>query len=135
MRGSIKQRSKGSWSLIVSLGYQRDPVMGLRKKKQKWSTFRGTKKEAQAQLTELLRSANRGEYVERSKTTVGEWLTEWLEKAIKPPAKRQTTYDTYKHVIDDKLIPAFGSIRLQELKAADVKRYYTEQKLSSSTLA
>jgi site-specific recombinase XerC len=29
MRGSIKQRYRGSWSLIIDLGYQTDPMNGL----------------------------------------------------------------------------------------------------------
>lgn len=52
----------------------------------------GTKKHAQARLVELLRAANRGELVEPSKRTVGDWLMEWLEKAIKPPSKRPGTH-------------------------------------------
>jgi integrase len=135
MRGSIKRRYEGSWSLILDLGYQTDAGTGLRKRKQKWVTFRGTKKEAQAHLTELLRAANRGEFVEKSKLTVGEWLTEWVDKAIKPPAKRPGTYRVYTSVINGHVIPAVGSIRLQELKAADLKRYYTDSKLSGSTQA
>ena len=137
MRGSIKRRYEGSWSLILDLGYQADPATGLRKRRQKWVTFRGTKKEAQARLTELLRDANRGEYLERSKMTLGEWLTEWLEKAIKPPARRINTYRTYQRIIADKLVPALGSIRLQDVKSTDLKAYYTseQEKLSSTTLA
>jgi integrase len=67
---------------------------------------------------------------------VAEWLREWLEKAIKPPAKRPGTYEKYKHVVDAKLVPALGAIQLQQLKAVDIKRYYTDgAALSSSTLA
>jgi integrase len=135
MRGSVKQRSPGSWTLVFDLGYAIDPATGQRRRRQKRVTFRGTKKAAQDHLTELLRAANRREYVERTALTTGEWLAEWLEKAIKPPAKRPGTYRTYKHVVEDCLIPAVGAIRLQDLKAADLKRYYTEQQLSSSTLA
>lgn len=135
MRGTIRKRYSGSWSLILDLGYVTDMQTGLRKRRQKWVTVRGTKKDAEAQLNELVRAANRGEFVERSKFTTGEWLREWLDKAIRPPAKRASTYRVYSHVIEDRLIPAIGSIRLQELKAADLKRYYTETRLSSSTLA
>jgi integrase len=137
MRGSIRKRYEGSWSLILDLGYQTDATTGLRKRRQKWVTFRGTKKDAQTQLTELLRAANRGEFVERSKVTLGEWLKDWLEKAIKPPARRINTYRTYKRVIEDKLLPALGDIRLQDLKSIDLKAYYTSQQasLSSTTLA
>jgi integrase len=135
MRGSIKRRYEGSWSLILDLGYQTDPKTGLRKRKQRWVTFRGTKQLAEKHLNELVRAAGRGEFVERSKLTVGEWLTEWIEKAIKPPAKRPGTYRVYKSVNTRHLTPALGAIRLQELKAADIKRYYTDKKLSESTLA
>jgi hypothetical protein len=117
------------------LGYAIDPTSGFRKRRQRWVTFKGSKREAQAHLTELLRAANRGEFVERSKTTVGKWFLEWLDKAIKPPAKRASTYRVYRHVLEEKVIPVLGEIRLQELKAADVKRYYTDTALSSSTLA
>jgi integrase len=135
MRGSLRQRSRGSWTLVFDLGYQTQPD-GTRRRHQKCVTFRGTKTEAQAHLTELLRASNRGEFVERSRITFGEWLREWLEKAIKPPARRAGTYATYRHVIETKLIPALGALRLQELKAADLKRYYTKQEqLSASTLA
>ena len=66
---------------IIDLGYQLDPTTGLHKRKQKWSTFRGTKKEAQTELTERLRAANRGEFVEPSKLTLSDWLTKWIEIA------------------------------------------------------
>jgi hypothetical protein len=73
---------KGSWPIILDLGYQTDPASGLRKRKQQWVTFRGTRKEAEGKLADLVRGVNRNEYVEPSKMTLGEWLTEWLEKAI-----------------------------------------------------
>jgi integrase len=135
MQGSVKRRSAASWTLVFDLGYVTDPATGLRKRRQKRIAFRGTKKAAQSRLTELLRAANRGELVEPSKRTLGEWLAEWLTSAIKPPARRPGTYATYKGVIEGRLIPALGAIRLQELKAADLKRYYTEQTLAPSTLA
>jgi integrase len=137
MRGSIKKRYEDTWSLILDLGYQVNAVTGARKRKQKWVTFRGTKRDAQTHLTELLRAANRGEFVEKTKVTLGEWLTEWLEKAMKPPARRINTYTTYKRIITDKLVPALGAIALQHVKPSDLKAYYTSQqeKLSSTTLA
>ena len=79
MRGSIKRRYKGSWSLILDIGADVDPSTGLRKRKQKWITFRGTRKQAETKLSELLNSANNGTFVEPSKITLGEWLREWLE--------------------------------------------------------
>jgi hypothetical protein len=34
MRGSITQRSRGSWTLILDLGYVQDPATGKRKRRQ-----------------------------------------------------------------------------------------------------
>ena len=62
MRGSIVERGKSSYALVIDLGYQVDPKTGARRRKQKWVTFRperGTPKrkarqQAEAKLTELL---------------------------------------------------------------------------------
>src|SRR5713101_5331332 len=132
MRGSLKQRYEGSWSLILDLGYHTDPITALRKRRQKWITFRGTKKDAQTKLTELLNAQNKGVFIEPTKRTFGEWLAEWLDKAIKPPYKTPRTYDTYKGVIGNHLVPKLGAIRLQELKSIDLDHYYAEQ---AATLA
>ena len=43
MRGSLKQRSKGSWSIILDLGYETDPDTGQKKRKQRCQTIRGTR--------------------------------------------------------------------------------------------
>jgi integrase len=126
MRGHLVQRYEGSWSIVLDLGYQPDPVTGVTKRRQKWITFRGTKREAETRLTELVRDTHRGELVMPHKQTLGAWLDEWLEKAIKPPARTLRAYETYKSVIAKHLKPRLGGIPLQQLKAADLKAYYTE---------
>jgi integrase len=134
VRGSLKQRYAGSWSLILDLGYQPDSATGIPKRKQKWITFRGSKRQAQAKLAELVNAHNNGDLVEPSKLTLGAWLTEWLEKAIKP-RKRAGTYRVYARVITSKLVPALGAIRLQQLKSLDIEAYYATQTVSASTLS
>jgi integrase len=90
MRGSLKQRYKGSWSLILDLGYQTDPATGKPKRKQKWVTFRGTKKDAQARLTELLNAQNNGVFVAPTTRTLGGWLKDWLAQTIQPTRTPRT---------------------------------------------
>ena len=87
MRGSVVQRYKGSWSIVLDLGYQTNPATGTRRRKQQWITIRGTRRDAENRLGDLLRDAQRGELVVPHKRTFGEWLDEWLAKAIKPPAR------------------------------------------------
>lgn len=48
-RGHLVQRTAGSWSIVLYVG--RDPQG---KKRQRWITFRGTKRDAGKKLTSLL---------------------------------------------------------------------------------
>jgi len=75
MRGQPKQRSKGSWTIILDVG--RDPATG--KRKQQWVTVRGTKKEAEKKLTELIHEVDRGAYIKPTKVTVEDFLQRWLQ--------------------------------------------------------
>jgi hypothetical protein len=86
--------SKGehSWDIILSLGRGADG-----KYKQKWVRFHGTRKQAEQKLTELTGEVHRGEFVEPSKLTVGRWLDEWLEKAIRPPLYTEHLQDVLLH--------------------------------------
>jgi integrase len=134
MRGSLFNRGKNRWALVIELGYVTDATTGKRRRRQRWVKFAGTKKQAGEKLTEIVRAANRGEFVEPSKQTVGEWLSEWLDKSVKP-TKRVRTYNTYKSVVIGSLTPAIGSIPLQALKPIDVQQYYAEHAtLSAATL-
>ena len=73
MRGSIKQRSKGSWLIRLDLGYEPD-ANGILKRKQTVQSIRGTKKQAELKLGELLHAIRSCEYVDPSTMTVGQWL-------------------------------------------------------------
>src|SRR5262249_31674082 len=115
---------------------QLDPVTGRRKRRQKWVTVKGTKRDAQRKLNDLLHDLGRNEFIAPSKQTLGQWLTEWLDKAVKPPLKRLRTYQTYKQVIDKVISPSWlSAVLLQQLKSADIKRFYIELKVSESTQA
>src|SRR5262249_27787720 len=102
------------------------PATGVTKRRQKWVTVRGTKRDAETRLAELVRDTHRGELVLPHKRTLGAWLDEWLDKAIKPPARTLRAYETYKSVIANHLKPCLGEIGLQQVKAADLKADYTE---------
>ena len=136
MRGSIKQRYKGTWSLIIDIGKKVDPKTGKLKRNQKWVTVKGTKKDAQAKLAEILHQYNSGRLLEPSKVTLGVLMTEWLEAAIKPPRRRMRTYEDYKGDINNYLNPRLGAIPVQQLRATDIQNFYASlSHLSPSTLS
>lgn len=133
MRGHLRQRAKGSWTIVITLGRQTDPVTGKTRLVQKWVTVRGTRKQAEKELTTLLHRLNHGQVIEPSRLTLGEWLEEWLESVIKP-SRRLRTYEAYRQVIHKHLTRALGRIRLCDLRASHLQEYYNRAELSKATL-
>ena len=130
MRGHIKTRSKGSWTIILNLG--RDPATG--KRKQQWVTVRGTKKQAETRLAELLNQMDTGGFIKPTKETFGSFLQRYLDDYISTQI-RATTLEAYqqrgKHLID-----GLGHIPVSELREEHIHKYYREKSktLSPGTL-
>ena len=118
MRGTLKQRSKGSWSLTFDAG--RDQTG---KRRRQTITVRGTKRQAEARLAELVHQVETGGYVKSGRQTVGAYLRQWLEEYASTHV-RATTLEGYetraKHLID-----SLGGIRLSELRPDHLQAYYT----------
>src|SRR5438128_468489 len=98
MKGSLIQRSKGSWSLKIELS--KDPATG--KRKQKWITIRGNKKDAERELARQVNDVYTGGFVDPAKLTVGEYLDKWLATyaAVNVAGK---TLERYRSIIDHHL--------------------------------
>ena len=67
MTGHIRRRGERSWELKFDLG--RDPSTG--KRQSRYRSFKGTKREAHAELTRLTAEALRGTYIDATSETVG----------------------------------------------------------------
>lgn len=133
MRDGIIQRGKRRWAVVLSLGYTTDPTTGKTKRDQRWVSVRGTRRDAVAKRAELLAAFGRGEFVQPTKLTTGQWLAEWLEKVVKPTT-RPRTLTTYQYAVAS-LTDALGAIPLQRLKPADVQKYHGDRAhLAASTL-
>ena len=125
MRGCLQKakvkrplpKGEFAWNIILALGRGADG-----KHKQKWVRFHGTRKQAEQKLTELTGEVQRGEFVEPSKTTLGEWLDKWLEMAIRPRCA-PNTYSTYFRIMKVHLKPGLGHVLLQQLTPLHVERY------------
>ena len=130
MRGSIIKRSKGSWTIIINLG--RDPATA--KRKQQWVIIRGTKKQAETRLAELLNQMDTGGFIKPTKETFGSFLQRYLDDYISTQI-RATTLEAYqqrgKHLID-----GLGHIPVSELREEHIHKYYREKSktLSPGTL-
>ncbi len=110
MRRSIKQRSKGSWTIILDAG--RDPATG--KRRQQWHTVKGTKREAEKRLAELVHNVDIGEYSNPSKVTMGDFLARWVKEYAWPNLSPETA-QVYEIMAVRHIIPVLGQVPIQEL--------------------
>ncbi len=120
MRGHIKKRSKLSWTIVVDLG--NDPVTG--KRKQHWQSVKGTKKQAEKVLNELLSNMEKGAYIRPTKRTMADFLKQWLNDYVQTNTAPSTAI-RYAGIIHGHLIPNLGHFALTELMPANIQNYYS----------
>lgn len=61
-----------------------------------------------------------------TRLTVEEWLAYWLEEIV-APNRAYTTYYCYRGVIKNHINPVLGDIRLQQLEAWHIQKYYAQK--------
>ena len=120
MKGHIRQRSKGSWTIWVDLG--RDTETG--KRKQQTLTVRGSKKDAERELRAILTRIEGGAYVRPTKMTVGEYLETWLRDYVSTNTAPSTA-DGYSDIVRAHLIPELGRFPLTALQPSHIQAYYS----------
>jgi len=119
MSGHIRRRGERSWELKFDLGI--DPLTGRRVTK--YRAFKGTKAEAKAELVRLINSAHQGDYVDPSKTTLGEFLDRWLRDwaTINVGAK---TRERYEELISAHVQRHIGAVPIQKLQPVHLAELY-----------
>ena len=127
MKGSLRQRSPGSWELTIDTG--RD---ALGKRQRKFVTVQGTKAQAQRRLRELLSMLDKGMGLPAEKILLRDWLDRWLQEVI-APNRRQRTKERYQGIISRHIKPTIGHIRLNKLAPSHVQAL--ESQLSAQGMA
>lgn len=122
MRGHIIKRYKDSYTIVINLGT--DPATG--KRKQQWYSVKGTKKETEKKLAELLQQLDTGTFIKPDKITVAEFLERWLKDYTRPNLAPSTA-EWYTYIIHSHLAPCLGNIPLTQLKPEHLQRYYSEK--------
>lgn len=117
MSGHVRKRGEKSWELKFDLGT--DPVSG--KRIVRYVSFKGTKREAQAELVRLLNQKNEGTYIDPSKMTVGEYLEHWLSVGVGGWAAK--TADRHRGIVRKNIIPRLGAIPLRKLTAVHIEAF------------
>lgn len=127
MKGSVFKRGK-TWSVDAKL-YKDEQGKWVRLQK---GGFR-TKREADDFLREQLNKLDNGDYQKYENMSVAEFLNLWLVEHAKHNMK-QSTYANREVIIQKRIVPAIGQIKLDDLKPIHLKRFYNqlhEEKYSS----
>ena len=85
-----------------------------------------TQKEALEKLKNAQREYEQGVLVTGPQQTVKQYLEYWIEDVQKTKI-RLTTYQVYRSILRNHLIPGLGHIRLQKLTAQHVQSFYAKR--------
>lgn len=132
--GTIRKRTRVRagksytyWEARVTVG--RDPGTG----KQIQRSFYGkTQAEVRKKVQEAALAVDNGTYKDPCSLTVAEWLSIWESEYL--ARVKYTTKLNYSQHIKNHLVPAFGSIRLQELSTPMIQRFYNSLTISPKTI-
>lgn len=114
--GSVYEKN-GRWYGQVHLGY--DPA-GRRKRK---SVTGATKAEVQRKIRKLLDDVDTGIARPTDSMTVKQLLEIWNEGTVKTN-RRQTTYSSYRTIIDLHIVPFIGMESLDKLNAGKIDAFF-----------
>ena len=120
MRGYIRKRGKDSWQIIFDLARGVDG-----KRRQARHTVRGTKRDAEARLRELITSLDKGDYVPPCKETVSWFLQRWLDSYVATNTSLRTQ-EGYRERVRRYLIPALGPLAMTALRPEHVQALYAD---------
>lgn len=119
MKGHIRERSPGCWAIVIEI---RDPETGRRKRK--WHSFSGTKRQAQVECARLVSEVNVGTYVEPSKTTLAQFLDRWLDDVRTRVTPK--THERYSQICHKNIAPMLGGVPLAKLRPEQISDAYAK---------
>ncbi len=121
MNGHIRRRGERSWELKFDAGV--DPLTG--KRLTRYHSFKGTKREAKAELVKLVNAVNTGTYVDPSKATLGEFLDRWERDwaAINVSPK---TLERYRELLRVHVRPRLAALPTQKLQPVHLAELYAK---------
>jgi integrase len=117
VRGHIRERSRGHWAIVIDL---RDAATGRRKRK--WHSFKGNKREAQKECARLIHELSVGAYIVPSRATLAAYLEVWLTDIKSRISPR--THQRYTQLARKNIVPLLGETFLKDLQPASISHAY-----------
>jgi integrase len=124
MTGHIRRRGERSWELKFDDG--RDPATG--KRVVRYHSFKGTKREAERKLVELLKARNDDAFVRPTRLTVAEHIRARVAQWEAASDISPKTAERYRELIENQIVPHLGAKLLQKLKPADLEAWHSTLK-------
>ncbi len=112
VRGHIRQRGR-RWAAIAY-------VDG----KHRWLGTFATRKDAARKLTEVHAAADKGAWIELTKQTVSEFLSEWLD--ARRAQLRPVTWENYRRDVEGHIGPRIGDLKLAKLEPSRINALYVD---------
>lgn len=131
MRGSLREKRAGVWELRVYVGT--DPLTGRRRQQSK--TFRGTRRQAEVALAELVAQVAHDRPDPAEASTVRQLAADWLAAIERQRAT--LTVQGYRSIVDRYIVPALGARKVSAVSVRDLDRYFdalADQGLAASTM-
>jgi integrase len=125
---SIQKRGENSWLLVVEIG---SAANGTRQKKTRTirvmdekllKTPKRLRDHLDDELHKFKIEVEVGEYIDPSKMTFAAFAEEWREKHAKKGLS-PNTLETYTLHLNNRLIPAFGHLRLDQIKPMQIVNF------------
>src|SRR5262249_40922445 len=119
MRGHIRERSPSHWAIVIDV---RDPQTG--KRKRRWHSFTGTKREAQVEAARLISEQKNGTAVEPSRLTLAAFFERWIEHMQGQVSPR--SHERYAELCRKNVAPLLGALALTKLQPAHISQAYAK---------
>src|SRR6516165_5269492 len=121
MKGHLRERPKGSgnWAIVLDV---RDPTTG--KRKRKWHSFAGTRRQAQVRCAELISELQKGSQVDSGRMTVAAFFERWIEHMQGQVSTR--SLERYTELARKNLAPLLWGLALAKLQPAHISAAYAK---------
>jgi integrase len=119
MRGHLRERSPGHWAIVIDV---RDAQTG--KRKRRWHSFAGTKRQAQVECAKLIAEIKNGTVLDPAKVTLREYLERWLAHMATQVSPRSA--ENYREVVEHWIVPALGDVKLTKLQPEQIAHAYSD---------
>ena len=113
--GSVYQRKDGRWVASITLEHRKRKYF-----------YGDTRREVQEKLKMALHEQQQGMLATGSQQLLKVYLENWLEQVYRPTV-RPNTYKQFRSIVYHHLIPAFGHIAVQKLRAEKIQAYYAQK--------